>query len=627
MTYKKLFFAALLGVSSLCLQAVTPTLVYRSQGRHADRQKMVGETMQTNLNDKQSWYGTMDIGVGYMSSFKPKQIARSLFGNDILCDGCAPTILVQGSGVDNRDAKAWLADYMYLNCDFNGRFTIKPRIKNVVVDLDFYLGLDKYKEGMYFRIYGPITWTKWQTNFCSTDTGLTSSCSVGGMGYYTQTGTEVLLSSISQYFQGQAPSITSDGVIFQGLKYAKIPACDETKTGFAELRAELGWNFIQNDDYHLGFNIQAAAPTGTHRYADYVMNPVVGNGHHWELGGGLGFHYIFYRSSDEERNFGFYVDANLTHLFKVKENRTFDLKDKPNSRYMLAAAFTNGVKDVLAGKTAAGTGVATDYTRATSQFAKVYSPLANLTTADVNVSVGVQADIVAMFNFTSGNFGWDFGYNFWGRSCEKIECPIECGCEQSLFSLSQQNTWVLKGDARMFGYMGEAGANLAANSAVALSASQNSANIHRGTNATSDSPIRNFGVDNAQFAVADTTGLRLIHTPTTAGGFNVNSDQIKTSIQPIFVSSDDILVQETKGMSHKIFTHLNYTWDREEWIPYLGVGGSAEFGMNSSSCGDNSTSGDCCTSDCSTDCNSCDNCTKASLTQWAVWVKGGLSFN
>ena len=417
-----------------------------------------------------------------------------------------------------------------------------------------------------------------------------------------------------------------------------MPNCDETRTGFADLRAELGWNFLQDEDYHLGIGIHVAAPTGNRRRAEFVMDPTVGNGNHWELGGTLHGHYVFWRSDDEEKHFGFYLDAVVTHLFKAKEQRTFDLKNKDNSRYMLASKFTRTVTNNLAGRTTAGIATAGS-TLATSQFNNQYAPVANLTTSDVKVDIGVQADITAMFNFTSRGFSWDIGYNFWGRSCEDFECPNECDpCNpDSIFNTANANTWALKGDAHMFGFAGSADGSLAIDDAQALSASQSNATMHSGTNAgTVDATLtdvekQNGGVDNSQFAIAGNAAAndaRLIHTPIAQGGFNINANQIKTSIQPVFLKSTDVELQETKGISHTVFTHLSYTWDRDNWIPSLGIGGSAEFGKNESCCDTTSSSCSTSSSTCVTSCStSCDNCIDCSLSQWSVWIKGVLSFN
>ena len=602
--------------------SVSPTLAFRSQGFHGDRQRNVGEVGKIYLSDAQDeWYRTADIAVGYMRSFHTKEIARCLFGDDLICNNsCNNTIKVQGSGVADRDAKAWLADYLYLACDYDGSFRIDPRIQNVVVDLDFYLGLDEWAEGLYFRLYGPINWTKWDARFCTTDPAnvTTTSCSTG---YFTPTGSEVLLSSLSSYFAGNSPAPVDD-ITFKGLKFAKMPSCDESKVGFAELRAELGWNFFTDDDYHLGAGLHVAAPTGNKRKAEFVMFPVVGNGNHWELGGTLHGHHVFWRSDDEERHVGFYFDAVFTHLFRAREQRTFDLCGKPNSRYMLASKFTRTITDGINGLT--GTPFLFSIGGLTlspaAEFNNVYVPVANLTTSDVKVDVGIQADVTAMFNFTRKSFSWDLGYNFWGRTCEKIECPRPCdSCSaDSIFNFENENSWGLKGDARMFGF------NASDDAAVPLSATQSNATIHAGTNAgtvdaaLTDVSLQNGGVDNSLFARTDFANQRVIHTPTTEGGFDTDSNQMKSSFQPVLISTADVASQKTKGLSHKVFTNLSYNWDRE-WNPSLGIGGSAEFGKTS--CGDCSNSSTCCTTSCGDSCSYC------SLSQWAIWVKGGVVFD
>ena len=628
-TVKKLVpLTALLACMAVQANHVSPTLSYRSQGFHADRQRNVGEVGKLYLMDGPEWYRTMDVAVGYMRAFDRDEIAHCLFGSDLICDSsCSNTIKVQGSGVADRDAKAWLADYFYLNCEYDGSFRVDPLIQNVVIDLDCYLDLGQWVEGSYMRLYGPVTWTKWETKFCVSDpaTVLTTSCSTG---YFTPSGSEVLLDSLADYFKGEAPA-SVDRVVFQPLKYAKMPICDETKWGFAELRAELGWNFWQDEDYHLGVGAHVAAPTGNKRKAEYVMQPVIGNGNHWEVGGTVHGHYIFWRSDDEEKQFGFYFDAVATHLFRTNEQRTFDLCCKDNSRYMLAARFrhpisggTNGLKvQPNAGNT--GSPIAPN----SSEFDNVYAPVANLTTTDVKVSVAVQADIVAMFNFQRRGFSWDLGYNFWTRSCESIECPRECNpCNpDSIFNRTNQRRWTLKGDTRMFGFAAAQPGigTIQQNDTIPLSATQSNATIHKGTNADfvdatlTSVTLQNGGVDSAEFALVGSGAFlaRVIHTPTTQGGFNANSDQIKSSRESIYLSTRDVALQETKGLSHKVFTTLSYNWDRD-WNPYLGIGGSGEWGK---------TDCDNCTSCCSSTC--VDNCVKCSLSQWSIWLKGGFSFD
>src|SRR5207249_5379147 len=111
-----------------------------------------------------------------------------------------------------------------------------------------------------------------------------------------------------------------------------------SKTGFAELRGEFGWNYIR-ENYHVGLNIQAAAPTGSRPNARFLFENQVGNGKHWELGGGFMAGYTFWCCEDIDRSLTFTFEADVTHLFNAKQRRTFDLTGKPLSRYMLAEQF------------------------------------------------------------------------------------------------------------------------------------------------------------------------------------------------------------------------------------------------------------------------------------------------
>jgi hypothetical protein len=584
----------------------------RSQGFYKVRQVagMVGHT-QDIQNDMDSWWGMFSITPGYHQTFRSKQIAECLFDGDLTCQsGCeGTTIQVQGRNVANRTATAWLADYFYLPSDFDSTLRFSPKIKNFILDLDFYLGLDEWWKGAYLRLHGPIVSTRWSLGFC--ENVINSGTADDPAGYFT-TGTlarSALLADFSAYAAGGAPTdpaAAPNTVTFDPLKYARIAGCSSKETGFAELRMELGWNFWTDEDYHLGVALYAAAPTGNMCKPCFLFDAVVGNGKHWELGGVVTGHYVFWRSEDAEKHFGGYVDATIAHQFKRSGLRTFDLTGRPNSKYALAAKFGPNNNNL---SNAAGAIVAS------KQFAYEYAPVANISTVNVSVSSSVVADVVAWFNFTSGGFSWDLGYNFYGRSCEDIDCSTDCDpCAVNDDIINSPNTWALKGDARMFGYAAVTAGGLTAGQAVALSATQNKATIHAGTEAAVGVPLTpsshvNANADNATLAFAGTTNQALFVTAASA-------TQINTSIQPVFLGRGDINFAGTRSISNSVWTNLSYNFEGgDRWKPFLGVGALAEFGQNS----------DCCGNDCNDDCgNDCMTCTPS---YWGVWVKGGVSFD
>lgn len=602
----------------------------RSQSRYKVRQVsgMRGHTHDIQ-DDMDSWFGTLSLTPGYHQTFKSKEIASCLFNGDLVDScGCDRTILIQGSGIDaaNRNAKAWLADYFYLPVDFDGAVTFDPQIKNFIFDIDFFLGLDEWWKGAYVRIHGPIVHTRWDLNMCETITDAGEAPHREGYFTHVELPNANLLKSFKAYANGGAPSAftandaagVSRTVTFQPLKCAKMSDCARKETGFADLRMELGWNFWTDEDYHLGVALAVAAPTGNECCPNWLFDAVVGNGKHWELGGVLTGHYVFWRSEDAEKHFGFYMDANITHMFDNGGRRVFDLKNKPNSKYMLAAKFGENPAAFDVRQTAAPN------TSASKIFAEEYAPVANLTTVNVDAGSSVQADIVAWFNFTAGNFSWDMGYNFYARGCEDIDCKTDCDpCgndKPSLADASQANTWALKGDARMYGFTVGAGGGLLDNQAIPLSPTQSAANIHGGNqkNATTlKTTIDNTGhvnesADNPFLASADNTGDGTLTLSIEQGTDGV---LMQTSIQPVFLSNSDINYAGTKSFSHGIFTHLNWNFEGgDSWRPYVGVGAMVEFGSTD----------DCCDTSCDTDC---DDCMKCAPSYWGVWVKGGVSFD
>ncbi len=614
-------------------KTVTPKFTIRSQGTNAAR-RMMGSVGHVMLYDMDKWYGTLSLTPEYTRAFYRDDIAECLFG-DSLCGG--KTLKIQGSRVENRDDEALLADYFYLPTDFSSEVSFKPLIQNFLVDVNFFLGLDEWLQGLYMFVQSPITYSKWDLNYCETlkDSGTLDHVP----GYFSPSSMDrnLLLNSFSEYTQGKAPALLSQtvsgtdiNVKFDGLNCAKICGSD-TKTSVSELRFALGYNFLLDEDYHLGLNLQVSAPTGNNVKPDYLFAAQNGNDNHWELGGALSASYVFWRSEQEDKQFGFYLDANLTHMFKNCQKRCFDLCGKPLSRYMLAEKMTSDVGDIGWSTTAA-------FAPPAYQFNNEFAPIANITTLNVDVSVGINADIVAMFNYTSNNWAWDLGYNFWGRSCEKLS--LNCDC-----TTFAENTWAIKGDSQVYGYDRGPNGTDSTPTPIALSATMSKATINRGDNfgsagvapgsTTEAVGTRNLQIDDPADAGTVSTQHPLMASQT-ATFIDGEFGTVQTSINPVLIKQEDINFARTKGISHKIFSHMSYNWfDKEcDWIPYVGIGFEAEFATHDSNgCDDdcNSCDTDCntgCESDCDDDCNDTVNgdCIKCGLSQWGILIKGGVSF-
>lgn len=602
---------------------VTPFYSIRSQGVDAARE-LAGWTQHVNLFDIERMYGSISLTPEYTRSFSPRNINQSLFNQ---CTDTA-TIVVSGSQTTGRTSNDWLADYFYLPPDFVSYLKFNPLIDNFIFDINCYFGLDEWVNGLFVRVHLPVVRTHWTLDFVET----VSSPGTKGYeaGYFAPEPImrNGLLNSFTEYASGKSPMGRS-GTIMNPLRFAKIEnSCtgcgtNDTKTRLAELQAVIGWNFLQDENYHFGVGLRMAAPTGSRVDGEYLFEPLAGNGRHWELGAQVTTHVMLWRSNDEANSLGFYCDANVTHLFNAQQTRTFDLKDKPLSRYMLAEKLGSPIAG-LAGGINSGTALPT------AQFQKEFTPVANITTADILVNADIQGDIAAQLTYVHGRFAFDLGYNFWARSCEKFEplCPGTCPPGLIIF----ENTWALKGDAYVVGYVD------GTTTPVALSATQSEATINSGTNF----PAK--GIGDSSTALADGRVNPNIDNPQNAfNGLNSNDplvatpggmDATRTSIQPIFISQAAVNELGVKGLSNKVYAHFSYQWiDNEDTVPYIGIGGFAEFGSpfgSCATCSQDELAAQCANTSANQSCNnaSCGNaCTKASISQWGVWLKCGLSFS
>jgi len=268
---KKIGLLVLLQCSAfIAAETVAPYFSIRSQGRNIARE-MVGWTNHVNLFGIDNLYGTGSLTLEYTRSTKAKRITQCLFGSDLLGDFCdCPAIKISGSCVENRDAnKDWLADYFGLPTDYQSTINFRPRIENVVADLNFYLGLDNWIEGLWFRVDFPLVYTKWNLNFkeCILNAGnknhplgyFSSSVTLGterspGSNIYPNAYNEShsnLLNSFEEFSGCQKVPNLGSTATFNPLCVAQMGnTCqNHSNTKIADIQIALCDNFWENDKH------------------------------------------------------------------------------------------------------------------------------------------------------------------------------------------------------------------------------------------------------------------------------------------------------------------------------------------------------------------------------------------
>ena len=654
---------------------------------------LVGSVGHEHQYDVTPSYVVLNGTLAYNSSYKTEQILYNLFGCDMVhitpdgsnflqaCNGeHAHNIVIQGSDYQevwgtcggDRNANAWLADYFYLPPSYQGYVTLEPQVASWLMPLEFYIGIDSLYPGLYLRVYGTLTHTSWRANFSEKliDTNQTAHGYPAGYFSTAAIPDSNLLQTFESYIGGSIPNTCQlsnaidKEIIFQPLNYSRISRSTRGKTAFADLAIDLGADIVQESMHYLGIYLRGVAPTSPKRDPSYLFEPTIGNGGHWEAGGGIVLSRILWQTENGESHLGFYLDGMVSYILPSRQQRTFDLKLRPNSAYTLAARFeSNGQVANPEGGTfpAIGASTSADPDNASSpghQFALEYAPVANLTTIRANVNSDPVVDLAAMLNLSSYGWSFDLGYNFWARFGEAMINPTlsttttdgttsttssasnDLYNAQALTNLSQQ--WTLKGDARMFGFAGPATPEQPTEGTpVPLSATQglvqdydnigstiqNGLNkiVLKSTTVCGETDI-NDKVDNANLASivsnpseTQPVGQLLMNCPAL-------NYQIKTSFPMRQLLPDDIDFVTTKSMSHRFFAHIHHTRDKgDNFTVHGGIGGFVELGMNDNASprsglvemndlAGNTTFG-------------IGEKIRVALTQWGVWFKCGITFN
>jgi hypothetical protein len=574
-----------------CFKNTRTAVHFRSQGANTARE-LVGWQWELNKPEMCENYGVGYLAFEFQRSFKEEDLAEALLGSN--------SLRFAGSAITDRRPNELLADYFGLAQDFRGRILLTPRLENYIIDLGLYFGLDCWVQGLYLRFHAPFVHARWTIDSNCGNCEIIESGSTNEDGSRKQfpacyMGTEAVdtAKDIKQALSGN--------FLFGDMQEpwcgGKFDFCRRTRNGLADIDVILGYNICNNDCYHVGLYVMSVLPTGKKRKNLFILDPVVGNGKHYELGGGLSAHTVLW--SGEDSNIALFIEGNVTHMFKSRQCRTFDLIDNgPFSRYMLLKEYD------------------TDGTMFTFNNNLVSANC--FTTREVDVSLAVKGDASIKAAYRWCGFGFDIGYNIYGHSQELIDiCCNSCPgpidrrkfavkgtspvcCSSYQVALIPEPTIFPQGEAFPSGAEPRPGCPpLTENSEVTSQPSNaNQANataFHGGTSPngqTNDCSICLNGV-----SISEATSVA-----------NLDLATVDNGLQPKLLSVNDLNVKSAQAhsvLTHKLFTYFSYTWmDECGWNPQFGIGFEVEFDGNHRRSG----------------------CEGTGLNQYGILIKGCLSF-
>lgn len=177
------------------------------------------------------------------------------------------------------------------------------------------------------------------------------------------------------------------------LKYAQFYRGEHKRGGLAEAKLSLGATFLDNcDGFMLAFASGFGIPGERRVRPDYIFEPFLGTNGHFNMSSSIIFAMPIFVCEDRGDIIQFV--GTLEHRFYLdkREWRTFDLNEKPWSRYLLI--------------------------RKEGESATI--PATQVLTRLVEVHPHSFVNVAGSFVFTHEGIGLEAGYELWARSDEEI---------------------------------------------------------------------------------------------------------------------------------------------------------------------------------------------------------------
>lgn len=281
------------------------------------------------------------------------------------------------------------------NGNFESTISIAPQ--QSVIGLGLHIRQSFWKNhasgrGFWISFSAPIEHVKNSMNFCEfiTNDG-------GGA---DEAANEFVVANMTEAFQQES------------WEYGKIGSgCSMKKTGLGDIEAKVGYEWLQQEPAHMESYLGFVIPTGNKNEAEYIFEPIVGRGKYFGFMFGSSLGLEIWNSEDAEKNIRFELSNHSEILFKRKQQRSFDLKNRPWSRYL--PVYLNQEQ-------------ATEFSELTpaAHAMNASTPGINVFTQCVKVTPGLTHDVNTAFVFTYRRFQAEVGYNFLAKRGENVE--LDC---------------------------------------------------------------------------------------------------------------------------------------------------------------------------------------------------------
>jgi len=336
---------------------------------------------------KQHFGGTFQVVPSYQESFDNYKIAKYF----LLKEKSSIHLNYSDASNPNQTKKGTMNDYDALYsyhygrnanpgvCDaFNAAnvtIALKPTQKIYNLGLAYHQNLKAICKNLYFYVNMPIVHIERNTNYKLTGGTPNPAIDPNPVPF------------LQKFFTGDYEDLVTRHQY--GLANAKFSG-KQIATGIADIDAALGYTFIDKEYHQASVAIGMIIPTSNKAKAEYVFEPIFGNGDHLGLGVDLeGWRRL---CKYNEHALKIKVAMKIRYLFEGTEKRTLGIKGREWGQYYLLGQV--GVNDLV--------------------------PAANILTRNVSITPGVYFDGIAALGYTWKGFCLDLGYDLYARERDAV---------------------------------------------------------------------------------------------------------------------------------------------------------------------------------------------------------------
>lgn len=469
--------------------------------------------------------------------------------------------------IGNNDGAAQLDAYqlglgtVITNSDgIAGKIQLCPQVTHVGSDFIFHYIDHADKSGFFIKIHAPLVAMivkggLKELQIAQPDNALTTT--VPGGTYINQfyPGPARRYPSISQAFYGGINQENRiDGNISKPirLRHGRIIADTKTEIRLSDLVGIIGGRILFDPNKSFSFGMKVTCPTGNLPTCEYMLEPIIGRGGAWAIGGDFAGTFQFVNNKKKSHMTTINFHSEVLHLIPGRRInlRSFDLKKNgPGSKYLL-------IEEYPAAYLANASPIPPSPVYTEMRAPLNIQPAVNLTTLPVISNIACEGSFALLIDSIHGNWSIGLGAEVWGRTQEHLSFDIESIVDLRMPKLDdyavvgrQVGSYLINGQPAYY-------ANLC----------EPLATIH-----TSQDPVDLTGV------IPDVIPA----TPLPAG--IENATIAENRIPANLADALDICgAQASKVLSIKAFGKIGYIWKERVHAPSLQLFGGIELATNNS---------------------------------------------